>query len=145
MPVNIKVAAEKLEFYPYWLPPIPFDTSLSMAIGVLQHAPINEQGVVYLFGMVSHELGFLVEAVQTGFQESRKQGLSINSSIKRKNGGGGEKLLKGRICAWRVAPSRVFLLVSAFSQWQGFAWLCTDLQQKGPQKGPHVKFHCILQ
>lgn len=35
----------------------------------LQHAPINEQGVVYLFGMVSHELGFLIEAVQTGFPD----------------------------------------------------------------------------
>ncbi len=35
----------------------------------LRHAPINEQGVVYLFGMVSHELGFLIEAVQTGFPD----------------------------------------------------------------------------
>lgn len=30
----------------------------------LRHAPINEQGVVYLFGMVSRELGFSVEALQ---------------------------------------------------------------------------------
>ncbi len=28
-----------------------------------RHAPINEQGVVYLFGMVSRELGFYIEAV----------------------------------------------------------------------------------
>jgi hypothetical protein len=35
----------------------------------LQHAPINEQGVVFLFGMVSAELGFLVEAVQTGYPD----------------------------------------------------------------------------
>lgn len=35
----------------------------------LQHAPINEQGVVYLFGMVSYELGFRVEAVQSGFPD----------------------------------------------------------------------------
>ena len=35
----------------------------------LQHAPINEQGVVYLFGMVSHELGFMIQAVQTGFPD----------------------------------------------------------------------------
>ena len=32
----------------------------------LQHAPINEQGVVFLFGMVCHELGFVVESVRTG-------------------------------------------------------------------------------
>ncbi len=35
----------------------------------LRHAPINEQGVVYLFGMVSRELGFSVEAVQQGFPD----------------------------------------------------------------------------
>jgi len=35
----------------------------------LRHAPINEQGVVYLFGMVSNELEFLVESVHTGFPD----------------------------------------------------------------------------
>lgn len=35
----------------------------------LRHAPINEQGVVYLFGMVSYELGLIVEAVQTGYPD----------------------------------------------------------------------------
>lgn len=35
----------------------------------LRHAPINEQGVVYLFGMVSRELGFSVEALQQGFPD----------------------------------------------------------------------------
>lgn len=35
----------------------------------LRHAPINEQGVVYLFGMVSGELEFSVEAVQQGFPD----------------------------------------------------------------------------
>jgi len=35
----------------------------------LRHAPINEQGVVYLFGMVSRELGFYVEALQQGFPD----------------------------------------------------------------------------
>jgi hypothetical protein len=35
----------------------------------LRHAPINEQGVVYLFGMVSHELGFYIEAIQQGFPD----------------------------------------------------------------------------
>ena len=48
----------------------------------LQHAPINEQGVVFLFGMVALELGFIVESVATGFPDceskrrvSRKQDL----------------------------------------------------------------------
>ena len=35
----------------------------------LRHAQINEQGVVYLFGMVSRELGFSVEALQQGFPD----------------------------------------------------------------------------
>lgn len=35
----------------------------------LQHTPINEQGVVFLFGMVCRDLGYLVEAVQTGFPD----------------------------------------------------------------------------
>ncbi|MEW6349284.1 MAG: hypothetical protein AB1646_09490 [Thermodesulfobacteriota bacterium] len=35
----------------------------------LRHAPINEQGVVFLFGMVSAELGFHIEAVQQGFPD----------------------------------------------------------------------------
>lgn len=35
----------------------------------LQHAPIEEAGVVFLFGMVSSELGYVVEAVQAGFPD----------------------------------------------------------------------------
>lgn len=35
----------------------------------LRHAPINEQGVVFLFGMVSYELGFIVEAVHASFPD----------------------------------------------------------------------------
>lgn len=35
----------------------------------LTHTPINEQGVVYLFGIVSYELGFIVEAIQPSFPD----------------------------------------------------------------------------
>lgn len=35
----------------------------------LRHEPVNEQGVVFLFGMVARELGYHVEAVQTGFPD----------------------------------------------------------------------------
>lgn len=35
----------------------------------LRHAPINEQGVVYLFGMLSKQLGFIIEAVRTAFPD----------------------------------------------------------------------------
>ncbi len=35
----------------------------------LRHAPINEQGVVYIFGMVSRELGFLIESVRTAYPD----------------------------------------------------------------------------
>jgi len=40
-----------------------------MNFRVLRHEPVNEQGVVFLFGMVAHELGFLVDAIQTGFPD----------------------------------------------------------------------------
>lgn len=35
----------------------------------LQHAPVNEQGVVFLFGMIAFELGFVVESVQSGYPD----------------------------------------------------------------------------
>jgi hypothetical protein len=35
----------------------------------LRHEPVNEHGVVLLFGMLAEELGFLVEAVQKGFPD----------------------------------------------------------------------------
>ena len=33
----------------------------------LQHSPLNEQGVVFLFGMICLELGFVVEAIRDGY------------------------------------------------------------------------------
>jgi hypothetical protein len=35
----------------------------------LRHEPVNEQGVVFLFGMLARELGYAVEAVQTGYPD----------------------------------------------------------------------------
>ena len=35
----------------------------------LQHAPLNEQGVVFLFGMICRELGYVVEIVKPGFPD----------------------------------------------------------------------------
>jgi hypothetical protein len=35
----------------------------------LRHEPVNEQGVVLLFGIVAKELGYTVEAVQSGFPD----------------------------------------------------------------------------
>lgn len=37
----------------------------------LRHEPVNEQGVVFVFGVVARELGYLVEAVQIGFPDCR--------------------------------------------------------------------------
>jgi len=34
-----------------------------------RYAPTNEQGVVFLFGLVSRELGFNIEAIQQGFPD----------------------------------------------------------------------------
>jgi hypothetical protein len=35
----------------------------------LRQEPVNEQGVVLLFGMLAKELGYVIEAVQTGFPD----------------------------------------------------------------------------
>lgn len=35
----------------------------------LQHAPVNEQGVVFLFGMICRELRYVVEIVRSGFPD----------------------------------------------------------------------------
>jgi len=35
----------------------------------LRHEPVNEQGVVFLFGMVAREFDFVVESIQTGFPD----------------------------------------------------------------------------
>ena len=35
----------------------------------LRHEPVNEQGVVLLFGILAKELGYLVEAVERGFPD----------------------------------------------------------------------------
>lgn len=35
----------------------------------LRFAPINEQGVVYVFGMISRELGFLIESLRTDYPD----------------------------------------------------------------------------
>jgi len=35
----------------------------------LRHAPLNEQGVVYVFALVSRDIGFTVEAIGTAFPD----------------------------------------------------------------------------
>ena len=35
----------------------------------LRHAPLNEQGVVYLFALVARDLGFTVEDIGTSFPD----------------------------------------------------------------------------
>ena len=49
--------------------PRPRDYGEPMDFRGLRHAPINEQGVVFLFGMVSRELGFLVESVHNPYPD----------------------------------------------------------------------------
>lgn len=51
----------KLESRPTYGNPIDFRG--------LRHEPVNEDGVVFLFGMVAKELGYMVEAVQAGFPD----------------------------------------------------------------------------
>jgi hypothetical protein len=52
---------QKIPDRPIYGPPINFRG--------LRHAPVNEQGVVLLFGMVADELGYQVESVQIGYPD----------------------------------------------------------------------------
>ena len=52
---------EKLDSRPMYGDPIDFRG--------LRHEPVNEQGVVFLFGMVAKDIGYLVEAIQGGFPD----------------------------------------------------------------------------
>ena len=56
-----RIQHSKLEGRPTYGNPIDFRG--------LRHEPVNEQGVVFLFGMVARELGYMVEAVQAGFPD----------------------------------------------------------------------------
>jgi Homing endonuclease associated repeat len=59
--MSLKPIHQKLSSRPTYGNPLDFRG--------LRHEPINENGVVFLFGMVARELGYLVEAVQAGFPD----------------------------------------------------------------------------
>lgn len=59
--MSLKPIHQKLSSRPTYGNPIDFRG--------LRHEPINENGVVFLFGMVARELGYSVEAVQVGFPD----------------------------------------------------------------------------
>jgi hypothetical protein len=40
-----------------------------LALPGLAHEPVNEMGVVFLFGMIAHRLGFLVESMRMAFPD----------------------------------------------------------------------------
>ena len=60
-PVEASQRHPKLDNRPTYGNPIDFRG--------LRHEPVNEEGVVFLFGMVARELGYLVEAMQAGYPD----------------------------------------------------------------------------
>jgi hypothetical protein len=40
-----------------------------LAVGGLRHSPVNEQGVILLFGILAERLGFIVEGIRAGFPD----------------------------------------------------------------------------
>src|SRR5262249_39555823 len=51
----------------------------------LHHAPVNEQGVVFVFGMMCRELGYVVEIVKPGFPDAKP---SAGLKVSRASGSG---------------------------------------------------------
>ncbi|MCX5718005.1 MAG: hypothetical protein NTW44_06830 [Nitrospirae bacterium] len=66
---NQEITSEETDFKKQWNASTGNKYGSFLNFRGLQHAPINEQGVVFLFGMVCLELGFIVEAVQSGFPD----------------------------------------------------------------------------
>ena len=50
----------------------------------MQHAPLNELGVVFLFGMIAKELGFVVEAIGAGFPDCEAKAYDKKRRLWRK-------------------------------------------------------------
>jgi hypothetical protein len=61
LPTVVRARHSKLTDRPTYGNPIDFRG--------LRHEPVNEQGVVFLFGMVAKELGYMVEAVQGAYPD----------------------------------------------------------------------------
>jgi hypothetical protein len=61
LPVKYKSKHAKMENRPTYGDPIDFRG--------LRHEPVNEGGVIFLFGKVARELGYYVEAVQAGYPD----------------------------------------------------------------------------
>jgi hypothetical protein len=49
----------------------------------LVHAPVNELGVVYLFGILAKDMGFDVESVQSGFPDCEATRTTKNNKLQR--------------------------------------------------------------
>jgi hypothetical protein len=97
----------------------------------LRHEPVNEQGVVFLFGMVAQELGFLIDAIQTGYPDCTAKRLTkggryeavrvefeFKSSHFREQGHNPDKcdLIVCWQHDWRDCPLEVLELKSAIRQ-----------------------------
>jgi hypothetical protein len=63
-------------------------------IGPLRHAPVNEQGVLFLFALMAERLGFLIEGIRSGFPDCEAkrrvgpdawQGVSIEFEYESRN------------------------------------------------------------
>jgi len=67
--VSNEVPSDEKDVKRQWIPTTANRYGSFLNFRGLQHAPINEQGVVFLFGMICFELGFIVEAVRSGFPD----------------------------------------------------------------------------
>ena len=102
----------------------------------LRYAPINEQGVVYLFGMVSSKLGLIVEAIQSVYpdceakrcldrQQHRWQHVRIEFEFKSSNfrehghDPAGCDLIVCWEHDWPTCPVEVIELRSVIERWEG--------------------------
>lgn len=69
LPVLLRGAPDLAGFFPRHIFPDRPLLGPPTNLPALAHEPINEMGVVLLFGMLAHYLGFIIESVQMGFPD----------------------------------------------------------------------------
>jgi len=84
----------------------------------LRHAPVNEAGVIFLFGMVARELGYLVESVQGGFKGGFKGASQIakqSAKLLQVSGSACASSLSLKVATSEITVTRQRVAISLFA------------------------------
>jgi len=101
----------------------------------LVYAPVNENGVIFLFGLVAKDLGFTIEGIQEAFPDAfgrrytEGRGYPVDIEFKFKSSGYRQYYKDGNLCDlivcwendWKDCPIEVIELKSKIKQMDRYA------------------------